>query len=49
MTALLCVHVRVAAGLELLAVHAKFAVLLLATTVVGPFSATLTGGTKSKK
>jgi len=48
MTALLCFQVRVAAGLELSAVHVKYVVLPLATTVVGPFNATLKDETEKK-
>ena len=48
MTALLCFQVRVAAGLELSTVHVKYVVLPLATTVVGPFNATLKDETEKK-
>jgi len=48
MAALLCLHVRVAAGFELLAVHVS-SVALPAITLVDPFSEVLKGGTDKKQ
>jgi len=48
-TALLCFHVRVAAGLELSAVHVNCVVVPLATTAADPFNATLKDGTERRE